>query len=170
MCEVHSPSPSLSCYFRGSDWRIGGTKIGLCNCQGLVLNLCSHLIARSAKIAIPYFPYFLIAELRHKVPNLQSIYFAQDMPQFICHLLIARLRHMRSADIMPFFAIPPFMDIYISCSIAKDEARSAELIGAKAISYFLSYVIPSLRPIKILLFFHSRMPSRIVDIFGILSY
>ncbi len=63
---VPGTSPSLSRNFRETGWRIGSTKIGLCNCQELVPNL----------LAISLLYSHLIAGLRHEVPNLQSIIFS----------------------------------------------------------------------------------------------
>jgi hypothetical protein len=73
--------------------------------------------------------------MRHKVPNLQSIYLLKMYCNPFTHFLIAGETHAK-CQYYAILAIPPFVTLLI----AEDEARSAELVpGHTVFMLFFSY-------------------------------
>src|SRR2546430_11072426 len=89
-------------------------------CNLYYLNL-AYLIARSAPFIIQLLP--ICCRMRHEVPNLQSIYLLKMYRNPFTHFLIAGEAHAK-CRCCAILAILPFVILLI----AKDEARSAELV------------------------------------------
>src|SRR5881396_1450671 len=78
-------------------------------------------------------------QMRHEVPNLQSIYLLKMYRNPFTHFLIAGEAHAK-CRCCAILAILPFVTLLIT----EDEARSAELVQAILLSYLFSCILLNL--------------------------